>query len=270
MDSSVRIADSRERQIFDAPVRSHEHSSGVSWSAVIAGAFVTAAISLIMLALGAGFGLSVVSPWSNVGASASAAGTAAIAWLIVTQVLACALGGYLAGRLRTKWVAVHTDEVHFRDTANGFVVWAVAVVMTVTFLVSSAASMVGSAPSPDKVSGDPHSYFVDRLFRSDTLASQPLDPSIQAEASRILARPDTSADENYLARLVSAKTGLSQSDAQKRVADVTVEFQQAEDAARRTAARLLLWIFVALLMGAFSASYAATIGGRQRDHVKAF
>src|SRR5277367_2578664 len=96
------------------------HSAGVSWSAVIGGAFVAAAISLIMLALGAGFGLSAVSPWSNINASATAIDRAAIAWLIVTQIIACALGGYLTGRLRTKWVSVHTDEVFFRDTANGF------------------------------------------------------------------------------------------------------------------------------------------------------
>src|SRR5437667_6288909 len=82
------------------------YSSGVSWAAVIAGAFVSAALSLILLALGAGFGLSAVSPWSNIGASASSVGNAGIVWLIVMQVIASAMGGYLAGRLRTKWAAV--------------------------------------------------------------------------------------------------------------------------------------------------------------------
>ena len=128
MESSLSVATSPERRLTEIPARSDEHSSGVSWGAVIGGAFVAAAISLIMLALGAGFDLSAVSPWSSVASSASALGTAAIVWLIVTQVVACALGGYLAGRLRTKWVAIHTDEVHFRDTANGFLVWAVGLV----------------------------------------------------------------------------------------------------------------------------------------------
>jgi len=86
-------------------------ASGVSWGAVIGGAFVAAAFSLILLALGAGFGLSAVSPWSNVGASASAVGTAAIVWLIVIEIIASSLGGYLTGRLRTKWTLIHTDEV---------------------------------------------------------------------------------------------------------------------------------------------------------------
>src|ERR1700678_2699059 len=119
------------------------HSSGVSWGAVIGGAFVAAAFYLILLALGAGFGLSAVSPWSNVGASASSVGAAAIVWLILIEIVASALGGYLTGRMRTKWALIHTDEVYFRDTANGFLAWAVALVISVTFLASAAASMVG-------------------------------------------------------------------------------------------------------------------------------
>src|ERR1035438_1186032 len=117
-------------------------SSGVSWGAVMGGAFVTAALSLIMLALGAGFGLSTMSPWSREGAS-SAIGAAAIVWLIVTQFIASAMGGYLTGRLRVKWSSIHGDEVHFRDTANGFLTWAVALVMTVAFLTTAAATMAG-------------------------------------------------------------------------------------------------------------------------------
>jgi hypothetical protein len=224
--------------------------------------------------------LSAVSPWSNVGASASALGTAAIVWLCVMQVISCALGGYLAGRLRTKWIAVHTDEVYFRDTANGFLVWAVGLVMTVTFLVSSAASMAGTQREPSnegataaKTSMDPGAYFVDRLFRSEAPNALPIDVSVRAEAGRILANTlrqadSASADQAYLAKVVAAKTGLSPSDAQNRVSQVSADARQAEDLARQTAARLLLWIFIALLMGAFSASLAATMGGRQRDHVK--
>jgi hypothetical protein len=279
MESTLRLDGQSERSLVEIPERHDKHSSGVSWSAVIGGAFVAAAISLILLALGAGFGLSVVSPWSNVGASAAEIGAAALVWLFVTQVIPYALGGYLAGRLRTKWVAVHTDEVYFRDTANGFLAWAVGVVMTVAFLVSAAASMVGGSTrdlaAEAKATNDPRAYFIDRLFRSDAASSRPADVSTQAEAGRILAnilrRKDSGGadDEAYLAKLVAAKTGLSQADAATRVSQVSVEARQAEDAARQTASRLLLWSFLALLMGAFAASYAATIGGRQRDHVKA-
>lgn len=257
--------------------RSDQHSSGVSWGAVIAGAFVAASVSLIMLALGAGFGLSAVSPWSNVGASSSAVGTAAICWLIVIQVISCALGGYLAGRLRTRWIAVHTDEVFFRDTANGFLVWAVGLVITVIFLVSAASTMVGEAHQDNgtattKSVVDPNSYFVDSLFRSATVNASN-DASVQAEAGRIFAytlrqKEANPADTTYLSKLVAAKTGLTQADAENRVSQVVSDARQAEDTARRLTSHLLLWIFLALLIGAFSASYAATIGGRQRDHVK--
>ena len=101
-------------------------SSGVSWAAVIGGAFVTAAFSLILLSLGTGLGLASVSPWANTGVSASAIGASAIVWLIMMQLIASAMGGYLAGRLRTKWTSIHTDEVFFRDTAHGFLAWAVS------------------------------------------------------------------------------------------------------------------------------------------------
>jgi len=261
-------------------VGSEAQSSGVSWPAVIGGAFVTAALSLILLALGTGLGLSSVSPWSNAGASASTISTAAIIWLIVMQIISAAMGGYLAGRLRTKWASIHTDEVYFRDTAHGFLAWSVAFVATAAFLTTAATAMVGSAASaaaggaaaatvaqPDDANG----YFVDSLFRSDTVQPDTNTASARAEAARIFAHAasgDISAvDRGYLGQLVAARTGLSRPEADKRVADVLTASKEAVDTARRAAAHGLLWTFVALLIGAFCASFAATIGGRQRDHV---
>jgi hypothetical protein len=280
MASNIAFVDHVESRSDEMNSGSHEsRSSGVSWGAVIGGAFVAAALYLILLALGAGFGLSAVSPWSNVGASASAVGTAAIVWLILIEIVASAMGGYLTGRLRTKWALIHTDEVYFRDTANGFLAWAVALVVSVIFLASGAASMVGGAAQVESSvtasSGvDPNAYFVDTLFRSDRPAAENRDDSSQAQAGLILAnalRQDQmpAADQAYLARLIAARTGITMPEAQQRVSDVMAQAKQAEDAARKATAHLLLWLFLALLMGAFSASYAATIGGRQRDHVKA-
>ena len=258
------------------------HSSGVGWGAVFGGAFVAAAFYLILLALGAGMGLSAISPWSNVGASASTANTVAIIWLIFIEIVASALGGYLTGRLRTKWALIHTDEVYFRDTANGFLAWAVALVISVTFLATAAASMAGhiaQSAAPMETTGtgitatEPDGYFVDSLFRSDHPEQSNKDTPAPAEAGRIfeyaLRRSEIpAADQTYLARLIAAKTGIGQAEAEKRVSDVVAQARQAEDTARKVTAHLLLWFFLALLMGAFSASYAATIGGRQRDHVK--
>jgi hypothetical protein len=256
---------------------------------VIAGAFVAAALSLILLALGTGLGLSSVSPWSNVGASASTINKAAIVWLIIIQIIASAMGGYLAGRLRTKWATIHTDEVYFRDTAHGFLVWAVGLVITATFLSSAAASIVGATQRatsfstaggngtvtelPGRQNLDPSEYFIDTLFRSDHPSADRNDAPMRAEATRILShalrqKNLSAADETYLAELVAARSGLSRTDAEKRVSEVFVEIQRSLEIARKAVAHLSLWIFVALLIGAFCASYAATIGGRQRDRVE--
>ena len=281
------LAVSREPGFADTPVKNEAPSSGVSWPAVLAGAFAAAALSLILLALGTGIGLSSVSPWSNMGASASAIGIGAIVWLIVTQIIAATMGGYLAGRLRTKWVNIHTNEVYFRDTAHGFLVWAVGLVITAAFLASAATSMVGggaqlgaitsgkaTSAQSDGQASDPNKYFVDTLFRSDRPASETTDASIRAEAGSIFAnalrQKDVPApDKTYLGQLVAARTGLSQTDAEQRVSDVLSQARQAADTARKTVAHSLYWTFLALLIGAFCASFAATIGGRQRDRVVA-
>jgi hypothetical protein len=258
--------------------RNEANTSGVSWAAVAGGAFVAAALSLILLSLGTGLGFSAVSPWSNNGASAAAIGSGAILWLILTQVLASALGGYLGGRLRTKWAGVHADEVYFRDTAHGLLVWAVGMVITAGFLASSAVSFAGNQKSvaatnsTQESSIDPAAYFVDTLLRGNGSAIEKQDGSERAEVSRIFAHDLhqgalPNGDQSYLAQLVSARTGLNASDAEKRVSEVFGEAQESTDRVRKAIAHLSLWLFVALLSGAFCASYAGTIGGRQRDHV---
>lgn len=251
-------------------------SSGISWAAVFGGAFVTAAVSLIMLALGAGFELSAISPWSNAGVSARGVGTIALIWLIVTEVVASSLGGYLAGRLRTRWQAIHNDEVHFRDTANGLLAWAVSIVVAAAFLGAAASVMAGSATAGREANAANESegpldiaYYADRLLAGD----RPADPGVHAEAARLIAHSlrqneVSSSDEAYLTQLVAGKTGLSLTNAGKRVSETMTGARQAADNIRKAAARLLLWTFFALLLGAFCASYAATLGGRQRDRVQ--
>jgi hypothetical protein len=267
-----------ERETPLSAGRNEAYASGVSWAAVIGGAFVAAALSLILLSLGTGLGFSAVSPWSNNGASGSEIGSGAIVWLILTQIVASALGGYLGGRLRTKWAGVHTDEVYFRDTAHGLLVWAVGMVITAGFLASAAASFAGAqrtavATNPTQESAlDPTAYFVDTLLRSNGSAIEKQDASERAEVARTFAHDLhqgalPNGDKTYLAQLVSARTGLNPPDAEKRVTDVFGEAQDSADRARKTIAHLSLWLFVALLSGAFCASYAGTIGGKQRDHL---
>lgn len=261
--------------------KNEDSSSGVSWAAVAGGAFVAAALSVILLALGTGLGLSSISPWVNVGASASMVNSAAIVWLIAMQIISSAMGGYLAGRLRTKWAALDTHEVYFRDTAHGFLVWAVALVITASFLTAAAASMVGgkthSSGATQNGGGafDPLAYYVNTLFRSDHPVQDPNYASVRAEAGGILAnalgqKEIPASDKIWLAQLVATKTGLEQADAEKRVSTVLVNARESTEGARKAAAHLLLWLFIALLSGAFSASFAATIGGKQRDNLQAF
>jgi hypothetical protein len=129
-------------------------ASAVTWAAIFAGALGAVAASLILVELGIGLGLSSVSAWNGVGAAASTIGIAGGLWLIFVQWFASGVGGYLAGRLRTKWVGIHTDEAFFRDTAHGFLAWAVATVIGVFLLAVAASSalkaggeVVGAAAS---------------------------------------------------------------------------------------------------------------------------
>ena len=269
---------------FAPPSGANESAtSGVSWAAVGAGAIVTAALSLILLALGAGLGLSAVSPWSGVGASASTIGTAVILWLILMQLMCGSLGGYLAGRLRTKWTGIHNDEVYFRDTAHGFLSWGLALVVTAAFLASAATAMVGSARSAGSAGAstsdesrtlDASAYYVDMLFRAPSPAPDSVSAAVRGEVSRIfmraLAQRETpAADRSYVAQVIAARTGLAVTDADTRFSDVLTMAQQASDAVRKATAHSLLWIFLALLIGAFCSSVAATVGGSQRDRVVA-
>ena len=171
-------------------------TSAVSWGAIFAGAAAAASLSLIMLMLGAGLGLTSVSPWENEGLDASTVGIAAIGWLTFTQIVASGMGGYLAGRLRTKWVATHTNEIYFRDTAHGFLAWAVAALVSAMLLTSTVSSIVGGsakvvgsvaggaaaataggaagmAGASSEGSGSPMAYFVNSMFRPGAPAATP-------------------------------------------------------------------------------------------------
>ena len=290
--------------------------SGVSWGAVLAGAAAAASLSYILVILGFGLGLSSVSPWTNAGASSTALGVATIVWLTFTQVAASAMGGYLAGRLRVKWASVHTDEVYFRDTAHGFLSWAVASLVVAAFLASAVggilsggASAVGSAmgsaaggagqaiaaaaPSLADIASDNGDYAVDTLFRTtgapgNASGSSPSTPEVDSSAAE--ARAETgmifahslatgslsAADKQYVGQKIAARTGVSQADAEKQVDAAfastmqSVETAKAKakevaDQARKATAGLSLWMFISLLCEAFSASLAATFGGRRRD-----
>jgi len=276
--------------------------SAVSWAAVIAGAAVASALAVSLAALGSGIGLVSISPWSNSGISATTFGLLAIAWFAAIQLFSWGVGGYIAGRLRTRWVGIHTDEVFFRDTAHGFLVWAVGTVVSVGLLASavstavSGAAQVGGAAlqgagtavsAAAGAAGKPDvtAYFTDMLFRADRPPAQGDAGAARAEVGRIFAKALadgelSNADKTYVAQVVARETGLNQADAEKRVDDVVSQAKaaaakaadtakKAADEARKVGVYASLWAFISLLIGAFSATYMATVGGRVRDDLPA-
>jgi hypothetical protein len=254
--------------------------SAVSWPAVAAGAVAASALTLVLLAFGAGMGFSAVSPWGGSGISAGTFKIGTGLYLIAVAMLASTIGGYVAGRLRTKWTGVHTHEVYFRDTAHGFLTWAFATVLSAAFLASAATSIVagasgGIAPAAAATSSaGPLDYYVDALLRSDSIAAtSPAKPADgRLEVGRILAAglrdggDLATNDRGYLVKFVAARTGLAPADAEKRVAEVSAQAKAALDNARRSAAKLSLWLAASLLIGAFAGSLAATEGGHVRDN----
>jgi hypothetical protein len=292
-----------DRSLSGADTRDDSAASGVAWGAIFAGAAAAAALSLILLILGTGLGLSAASPWTTTTSKAATIGVAGIVWIALTQIVASALGGYLAGRLRVKWANVHGDEVYFRDTAHGLLAWAVATLVTAALLTSAMGSVLGSVTQAGgevakgamsavggagkaaggMASGDggPALYDVDSLFRSDNPVADPMDAQSRSEVGRILANGLRTGnlntdDRHYLGTVVARRTGLAPADADRRVddtfnritkakTDAEATAKQAADTARKGAEYAALWTFVALLCGAFFASLAAMFGGRRRD-----
>jgi hypothetical protein len=263
--------------------------SAVSWRAILGGAVAAAATSIVLVALGAGLGLSAISPWPNAGASAATFSIVAGIWLIVVQWLSSGIGGYITGRLRTKWVSLHTHEVFFRDTAHGFLTWAVATLIGAFVLASAVSSAVGTstqaaatvaagaAQGTGSAASGARAYDVDTLFRGQKPEFAGSSQQSRAETPRILVSGITNgdlspADRTYLAQEIATRTGISETDAQKRVDDViakekaaATKAREVADAARKSAAHISIFTALSLLIGAFIACCAAAYGGTLRD-----
>ena len=267
--------------VTEQPVAGVEASdSAVSWGAILAGAIASCALTLVLLSFGTGVGFAVVSPWGRSGVSTTTFEIGTGLYFIVMAMISSAIGGYLAGRLRTKWTGLHTDEVYFRDTAHGFLAWALASVLGAIVLASPATSLLGGAVSGttqaaanSTQSSGPMDGYVDTLLRSDTPAAQnsanPTDS--RGELVRLFTTSFhnggdlNAADRSYVAKVVSARTGLSQADADKRVSDVTNQIKSDLEKARKAAMQIAIWLTLSLFIGALSAALAAMEGGGLRD-----
>jgi len=246
---------------------------------------------LLLIALGAGVGLASLSPWAHEGASTTTFTVITAIGLIVVQWVSAGVGGYITGRLRTRWHNIHTHEVFFRDTAHGFITWATAtlLVTVAAALITSAmlgagvraASTLGSgaavgAAGAVSVPSSVDPYDVDTLLRPDTPDAS-AGNDVRAQTTRILAKElatdeVSTGDRVYLTQVVAAQAGVSPTDAQTRVDSVIatvkaekVRAQQAADSARKAARSASIFTALAMLIGAFIACIAAAMGGRLRD-----
>jgi hypothetical protein len=279
-----------------------DESSTVCWGAVIGGGIAAAAVTLILLAFGVGVGFTVVSPWNDQGVSATTLHVGAGVYLVVVAMLSSTIGGYLAGRLRHRWSAVHQDEVYFRDTAHGFLAWALATLLSASALggatthilagasAGSIPAAVAGASTTNNNNGGPNAIYVDRMLRTDVApaagAASPAGgtavattsvsnngnaASSRGELSRLLAGATVKggniapADRAYASKIVMMRTGVNQQEADQRVNAAINDAKKAADDARKVAATMSLWLAGALLAGALAAALAATEGGLLRD-----
>lgn len=260
--------------------------AAISWSAAIAGAVAATAVTLILVALGSGIGLAIASPFS--GPSAGTMTAAGAIWLVLAQCAGFAAGGFIAGRLRTRISPLPTEETRFRDGANGFMAWAIGVVVaTSVFAAATAFSVVLAARAAGTATAglvqgvaavsqsDDVGYFVDTLMRSNQGRPESANAEAdRAQVTRIIARAIRDGrlsddDKAYLSGLVASRTGVSPEDAQRRVDDVVnrarESAKQAADTARKAGAYVAFWTFMSLLFGAVAATLAGMLGGELRD-----
>jgi hypothetical protein len=266
---------------MNTAILTDKNQSALNWASVIGGAVVASALSIALLILGSGLGWATIAPWSGFDYTATQLTVTAAIWLVIMQWVSSAMGGYMAGRLRTRWTEIPTDEVVFRDTAHGFLAWCLATILVAALLTSAMATAVttgGQVIAAEKVSeqsadhqADILTYPVDTLFRTSTKAR--VSDDVRQEAAQITMRGITNdvfpqEDKDYLRTLVVANTGVTPEAADERVNALMFQvdaLKVSADEARKAGATFALVTFLSMLMGAFIASLAAVWGGRHRD-----
>jgi hypothetical protein len=259
----------------------------VSWGAAITGALFASALSFVLLTFGSAVGLSLISPWTSTASSAKWTGALAVFWIVAQQIGSFLAGGYIAGRLRSRWAEAKPDEIEFRDGMHGALVWAIGAILgamlaasVASSVASTATSAVGHAAGAAASQADPLSYQVDVLFRpgaqpAGSAATPASDPNaVKTEVLRVFANAATAgglspADKTYLAQLVAQRTGLPPQEAEARVTQVSNEAaritKEAADKARKTAVAAGFLTAASLLLSLAAAWWGAQRGGHHRD-----
>ena len=242
--------------------------SYIHWGPGIAGAIVAAATSFVLMSFASAVGLMVASPsptWRD--ASVWLALLSGF-WILVVAVGSFALGGYIAGRVRSTWKA-SSDEVEFRDGVHGLIAWALGVMLGAALLAVTAITFAaGNAASPPRDTAGAPSFLafeLDRLFRPEAAG-----PELRGEAARIimrgLGRTELPAgDRAQLVRITSSVSGLAAPEAERRVGQVLTDARNAASQARKSAVILGFSLAAALAAAAAAAWIAAGVGGKHRD-----
>jgi hypothetical protein len=264
----------------------------IEWGPIVGGALLAAALSFVLLTFGTAIGLSATSPWPNVGLSGKVIASLAIFWVLAQQIGAFLAGGYIAGRMRTRWAETPQSEAEFRDGLHGGLVWALGIVIGAVLFVATAgavartgAEVAGKAAvSAVSSTTNPMDALLDTLLRpaaqQPAAAGAPAAPGARAAASpeaaratigRLLVRSVASGsvsndDRSYLAQLVSQQTGLSQQEAEARVNAAFNAAREAADKARRAAILTGLVTAISLIVSFGAAWWAALKGGQHRDN----
>ena len=243
--------------------------SAVSWGAIIAGTAVAAATSLLLFALAVGLDLASLSSWPRRGLSATYVTTLTAITLIVTQWIAAALGGYIAGRLRMSWAGTHTHEVFFRDTAHGFITWCVATVLLASGVFSPVPSSPGAALRTDAVAAPqmvrPPTTVLRQTAAFSVPAGVPVAAGLPAAAGLPVAALPATAGLPVAAGLPAAALTEAGLSAHELFAQPVVVAQLTNAADAREAATSSVLTALSMLIGAFIASVSAALGGRLRD-----
>jgi hypothetical protein len=246
----------------------------VDWRAIIGGALAAAAFVILLAPLGDGFGWSSMSAWRDPEKIQRNVTLIGAIWLILVQWVSSGIGGYMTGRLRTGWADAHAHEVFFRDTAHGFLTWALTTVAVTILLAAGAMHAVNhhNHDQEDYTTGpavsSSEAYAVNKLFRVDQATGRATEQD-SADTITILSemgdKDMPEADRNYLTQLVHARTGVPILEAQKRVDDTTMQIRASRKAIRKGVTIAEIMMFLSMWIGAFIASTAGALGGQHRD-----
>ncbi len=251
----------------------------VDWCAIAAGAMVATAISVVLFTFGTAIGLSMVSPYEGAGVSRAAYFATLALWTLWVVVSSFMAGGYIAGRLRRRVGDATEHEVDVRDGAHGLLVWATGVVVASILLMLGVTGAVGATAVANRSettfsdSASITAFTVDALLRPDANAPQTSPEnaaSLRDELARLLTYGMTDGelgadDKTYAAQAISRHTGMTQTEAQTRIDTVLADARETANDARKIALLIGFLTAAALLVGAASAAWAATLGGRHRD-----